>query len=353
MKTLSDKTNLTAAEILAIAADAPEKLFSGDLTVAKSEYHALSRRWHPDYNPNPNATEVFQRIAELYRKTQKLIETNRWRGAGILELLTNNSGAVSRKIPYFKSAKFELGDVYMCETEIVFSIEREFADLFENAQRRIASFKFANERMQKEIGRNLPEVPECFAAGERLLMVLPKPADMILLEDLREYFGGAIDARHVAWIVGSLHNLACYFDYAGFVHHDISPLTIWVSPESHSVKLLGGWWFARRKGEPLSALPARTIKFAPADAVRNKRADARTDLELIRQTGRELLGASGSARLETSEKVPAAMTRWFNGATSGAAVTDYELWRNVLEMDFGKPRFCRLNIEPNAVYGKL
>ena len=63
MKIVSDKINLTGERILAIAGNAPEKLFSGDLNVAKSEYHALSRFWHPDHNKNSEAAAVFQRVS--------------------------------------------------------------------------------------------------------------------------------------------------------------------------------------------------------------------------------------------------------------------------------------------------
>lgn len=352
MKTIEDKINLTAAEILAIPEKSPEKLFSGVLEIARSEYHTLCRRWHPDYNRDANATTVFQHVNNLYQTAQQLIETNSWRGAGVLELPLAGSGAASaaKRIRYFKKADFELGEMYIGETQIAFAVRRDYADLFENARRKIANFQFANLSMQKEMRCNLPDNPEYFATAERLIMLLPKAPDMVLLADLLEHLGGAIDARHVAWIGSGLQNLACYFDYAGIVHQDISPQTVFISPENHSVALLGGWWYANFAGERIFALPKRTINVAPADVLRNKRADARVDLELTRQTGRELLGENGSAPIKTSGKIPAAMARWFNGATSGSAVADYQLWKNVLEMDFGKPRFCRLDIERGAIY---
>ena len=356
MKTLDDKINLTSAEILSISENAPEKLFSSDLNVARNEYLCLSRRWHPDHNRDWQATAIFQHVTKLYRKTQELIKDGAWRGAGVLELpaadVSSRSGSsASRQMKYFKRTKFELGDLYLGETNIAFSVERLYADLFENARRQIANFRFATASMQKEIEPNLPHCAEYFTTRERLIMVLPKLADAVLLEDLLEYLGGAIDARHVAWIGSCLHNLACYFEYSDVVHHDISPRTIFVSPKLHAGMLLGGWWYARPTGEKINALPHRTINVAPGDVIRRKQADGRVDLELIRQTGRELLGDPRGAGLKTNKKIPAAMSRWFNGATSGSAVTDYELWRNVLEMDFGKPPFVGLNIEPAAIYG--
>lgn len=359
MNSIENEIDLEARRILAISADQPEKLFTGDLWIAKSEFHELSRRWHPDRNRHLAATTVFQRIAELYRAAQDLIRANRWRGAGVLELAADEnagdestSNVVLKRIPYFKIVEFELGEMYVGETAVAFAVEQQYADLFLNANRRITSFRFANAPMRSEIAKSLPATPEYFATDERLIIILPKTADQILLQDLLEYLGGAIDARHVAWIINRLQNLACYFDYAGIVHQDISLRTVFVSPEFHTAAIFGGWWYAAAANEKISVLPVRTTEFAPPDAIRRKRADGRTDLELIRQLGRELIGVENGASIKLDKNVPAAMRRWFDGATSGRAVTDYELWRNVLQMDFGKPKFCPLNVEPAAIYEK-
>ncbi|HEY8562233.1 MAG TPA: J domain-containing protein [Pyrinomonadaceae bacterium] len=356
MKSIYETIDLTAEQILAISENAPERLFSGDPAIARREYYDLSRRWHPDRNRDSRATAVFQRVTELHRRAQQSIKAGRWRGAGILVLPVPLPGAGAmagaRQIKYFKRVEFELGDLFIAEKEVAFSVERRYADLFETARRRIEGFRFANAAMRKEIARALPRRPEFHTAADRLIMVLPKDPDAILLEDLLEHLGGALDARHVGWIVNRLYNLACYLDYAGVVHHDIGPRAFFVSPRFHSGALLGGWWYARARGESLKALPRRTIDCAPPDLTRLRRADLRADLELIRQTGRELLGAVNTMPTNMNGKIPPAMARWINGATSGSAVTDYRLWKGVLEMDFGAPRFVRLDVEPDAIYGK-
>lgn len=337
--------NLTAEKILAIAATAPEKLFSGDLALAKSEYHELCRFWHPDRNRTASAARIFQHINLLYDNAVELLRKNMWRGAGFFEITSEKT---TRRIFYRRNVEFELGEMYVGETEVIFSLKRDFQDLFENARRQIARLPFADARMRAETARYLPHKPEFLATAERLLMLVAKPPDVILLADLLDYCGGALDARHVCWISGGLHNLACYFNYAGIAHQDIGAHSYFVSPRNHYGMLLGGWFYARRTNETLQALPARTIKNAPADVLRNKIAAGRTDLELIRATGRELLGDASGANLPA---IPAALNRWFNGATSGDAVTDYELWKNAVQMSYGKPRFVSWDVDANAVYG--
>jgi hypothetical protein len=341
-------TQLSAEQILAIPEGAPEKLFSGDLETAKSEYRVLGRHWHPDQNPHPQALRVFQHILMLYRQAKELIENDSWRGAGVLELYRN--GNLLRYVEYFKSVPFELGEMFIAENAIVFSIAKENKDLFENAKKQIASFKYANSVMEKEVGRYLPQNPEYFSTPDRLILVLPKSPDLVLLADLRDYLGGEIAPQHVGWIQNGLHNLICYFNYAGITHNDISLQTYFVSPRYHYGVLPGGWWYACRNGEKLKALPNRTVSLAPSDVLRHKRADARVDLELIRAVGREMLGDPNGSRLKTDKKVPAPMSNWLNGATTGQAVLDYQLWRKVLEKSFGKPRFIKLDVEVNAIY---
>ena len=46
------------------------KLFNLDLLsdseVIKTRYKELVKEWHPDYNSNPNAVEIFQKISVAY-----------------------------------------------------------------------------------------------------------------------------------------------------------------------------------------------------------------------------------------------------------------------------------------------
>lgn len=343
----------TAAEILRITVDAPEKLFSGDLATAKREFYALSRLWHPDHNPQRDALQVFQHIARLYAQAQECLKNNTWRGAGVLTVNATRAGmSYPRQFAYHKVRPFELGEMYLAETAVIYAVRREFADLFENARRHLAGFRYADDAMQAETARYLPAVPEYCATPERLVMVVPKSPEMILLADLQEFAGGALAMRHVAWMQSGLHNLACYLNYAGLVHHDLGPETYFVAPKLHYGQLLGGWWYAQEKGAKLQALPQRTLQHAPADVIREKRADARVDWELIRLTGRELLGDASGAHLAANPDVPGPIAQWLNGATSGGAVSDYRLWKSVLREAYGKPRFHALDIDAAMVYGK-
>src|SRR4051794_908284 len=76
--------NLNKRQILAIPENTPEKLFSGDLENARSEFYRLGRIWHPDRNADLEAPRVFQHITNLYQKAKEMIKTDSWTGRGEL-----------------------------------------------------------------------------------------------------------------------------------------------------------------------------------------------------------------------------------------------------------------------------
>jgi len=151
--------------------------------------------------------------------------------------------------------------------------------------------------------------------------------------------------------MSSLYNTACYLNFAKIAHHDFSPSSIFVAPQQHTTALLGGWWYAAQMGSPLQAMPARTVDLTPDEILKSKKADGRVDLELIRATGRELLGDPNGSRLLGSKEVPQALADWLRLPTSGDALTDYRAFKDeVLPRSFGKRRYVEWNLAPSAIY---
>ena len=54
--------------------------------------------------------------------------------------------------------------------------------------------------------------------------------------------------------------------------------------------------------------------------------DIRTDLELIRALGRELLGDATSLRLEREKAAPRPMLDWLRLPAGDSALRDYRIW---------------------------
>ncbi len=349
---MKDRAALTADELLAIPAGEPEKLFTGELAAVKGEFHALAMVWHPDRHGAADAAakercqQVFNHIRRLYELAEGKLRDGIWHRPGELRL-TVKAGK-SYVIRYRKRHLFELGEMYIGRTIVAFVIAPENADFFANARQAIGGFRFADEAMRNEFTKHLPRLEAVIETGSCLLMVVSKTPDLVLLRDLLDRLGGAMDPRHVAWILSSLYNLACYLDWSGLAHNAMALDTYFISPEQHRGALLGGWWYARPCGEKLLGAPQRTVTYAPVGAMSAAIADPRTDLELIRALGRELLGDATGMRLD--RKTPKPMLDWLRYASSGRAFREYGAWKEVLRESYGAPRFVSMGTSASDIY---
>jgi hypothetical protein len=334
---MSATATLTADQLLRIPATTPEALFPPDKAAIERVWRALAARWHPDRNPGTEATSVFQHVAALRRAALQRLNRGEWWAPGCVTL-TGDDGRAWR-LRYMRRSAFELGELLVGNDIAAWIVDAAHDDLAAAALRTIGDFRFADDAMRAAASRYLPSVAGTVMTADRRAVVMRKPADMILLADLLRHEGGRLDARHVAWILSELLCCACWLQWAGLTHNAIAPGTVFVSPADHAVAVLGGWWYAAPAGARLAALPARSVALAPADIVRRKQADPRTDLELIRGLGRDMVADA-----------PPALAAWLAEASRGSARDDYTHWQKVLTDAFGPRRFAALNVRFDGVY---
>jgi len=337
--------------LLAIPEERPERLFKGSIDDVKKAYRLLAMKWQPDRSRDPGALAVFQHIGRMLESAEAKIALGDWPGSGAVRL-----AAVDGKtweINYLRRHRFELGSMYVAPTAVAFEVERAHADLVGRAERTVKELDYADASMREQISRHLPAYPfaGAFDTGTAYVIVMRKTPDLLLLRDVLNHFDGRLDPRHVAWVVSSLLNLCCYFQYAGITHNALSPDTCFMSPAEHSVAVLGGWWYAARSGERMAAAPARTLEWAPHDLFDIGQADIRTDLELVRAIGRELLGDVSGMRLARESDARAAMIEWLRLPASDHPIDEYRTWRSqVLHDSFGARRFAELPLTHSDIY---
>ena len=344
-----DITALPAETLLAIPLSVPEHLFTGDPDQARREFRTLVAIWHPDRCSRPEATAVFQHLSRLYATAERKLRNGAWQTPGLLTL--RGSDGTRYQIRYLCEREFELGQLFIGPETATWLVEKQHADLFQNGLDAISGLRFADGRMAAQLQPGLPEIAARFETADCLALVLRKAPDLLLLSDVLEHFDGRMDARHVAWIVSSLLNLACYLDYAKLAHNAILTDAVFISPPRHSSALLGGWWYAVRQGQAMRAAPALTVQYAPFDVINHQRGDIRTDLELVRAVGRALLGDISGARLARDKAAPPAMLDWLRLPASGSPVQEYQTWQGrVLKASFGERRFVKLDLAVNDLY---
>lgn len=345
---MKDVSKFSAAEILATSS--PESLFTGDVEIAEQEYRKLSQLWHPDRNPT--ADGVFAQVNVLYHQALDKLKAGTWHTPGLF-IIKDLSGK-KFQVRYLKHHPFELGDLFIGQHLITYLIHKDAADLFQNAKRAIKSFKYANAKMESEMSRYLPQIHAENETEDYHVLVIKKTPDLILLRDLLAHQKGKVDPKHVAWIMSRLYNLACYLKHAGITHNSIGLDSFYVSPQHHSGALLGGWWYSTPANSKLIAVPTRTMTYAPHGLTSKKVADFHIDSELIRATGRELLGDGGGSKLLTDPKIPNALLNWLRVAGTGDAFREYEDWYKVVLKDsFGEHRFVELKVNSSDVYKEI
>ena len=340
---------LSAEAVLATPLYEPEAVFGDDPAALRSTYAALAKRWHTDVNKHPQAQAVMAHIVALHGAAKEKVARGTYTPVGTLQLKAKDGKAY--RLRYLKRHPFELGTMYISEKQVVFCVQSKFKPLYANALKVIKGLTFANDKMQAEMKPRLPNIKAAFETDDECVLVMHKDAELVLLRDLLNHEKGQVEHRHVAWMLRRFLSHACYLNFAGLAHNAISPDTYFVSPEHHYGALLGGWWYAAPLGGTLTHLPTRTAALAPSDVIRNKKADARVDLELVRAMGRELLGDLGGSTLIGRKDIPKPLVDWLRQPTSGKGVTDLKTFEeHVLPKSYGPRRFAKWSVKPTDIY---
>ena len=310
----------------------------------KSKYKELVKEWHPDTNDSPEAPNAFAKITELYDKALELLENGQWEKTNYILISKDNGKKI--EINYDTCFEFELGTCYVTKTKIVYLLGKDKEKYYNNAIQRMGSLQYKDKRMEDDLSRFLPKVYQTFRTknGEYAI-VLDKTEDVYPLKDVFEYFGEKINDRHVAWIISRLCNLTCYFEFSGLVHNGIHLNNCFVSPQNHSILLLGGWWYTTGKDEKMIGTTKDIFSIMSVSAKESKKSSTVTDLESVKLLGRQLLGEIKSRKLSLDRSVPKPFIAFLTGGSGRNAYEEFTKWDKALEDSYGKRKFIQMKIK--------
>lgn len=309
---------MMAHEILAIKT--PEKLIGRDQSYWKTKFRDLMMAWHPDHCKDPKANEVFIHIRSLCDMAEAKIAHGMW-------------GLTITK-------KFAIGFETAGRERIHFAITENNKALYENGIDFMQRLSKANYK--KRLGEFKEFLPvQILTDEDNLRVTVMKDPAYVPLREVVDKLGGKLEPRHVAWIMNRLYSIACFLHLENISHQDISLDTVYISPEKHQAALLGGWWYACTFDARVSRIPQRTFNLLPWEVTRKKIASEKTDLDLIRAVGREMLG-DGDA--------PAPIKQWLKEVSTQDAFEEYTKWELVLEKSFGKRKFVPMEIDIEEIY---
>lgn len=339
-----DALSLSASDLLKITT--PEKLFSPDNL--KLQLARLRKAWHPDLNKSPDATAVFNHITQLHQQAESALASNSWRGSSVVQWETDSSYI---EFKYLRMKDFELGQEYISKSRILYLLKgKDNRSFFDNYRSR-TKFEFASDRMKEQFLPVLPEVEKIASFGDIHGVLLKRHPNSVSLRDLLEYFGGKIEAKHVAWIMNRLYNMVCYFNHNQISHLALSLDSVYVNPELHTAHIYGGYWYSKKYGDTVKNVPAALLEYYPKSLRVTKQANPLIDAALLKVIGLQLLGdkfASGSILLR-DKSIPQAMVRFLQLPVDDNPVKDFRAWNKVIDASLGPRKFVKLEVDTDKI----
>ena len=336
----------TAEAILTM--NSPGDLFSNDEVKIKTEYRNLAKHWHPDINHHPRAVEVMKKVNDLYHSGVEMLKAGQWVRKNYIQFHTVDHKKIG--ITYLAQRDFELGKMYICNQSIVYVVEKKHQSFYENYIRRNENLSFPNDKMKDDFVKYLPHIQDRFETEEYLAIKVSKPQDVLSLRDVLTYYKGNMPDRHMAWVLSTLYNMACFLDYNKLVHMGLTVDNYFISPQYHSGVLLGGWWYTVGVGEKLTGAPKDVFNIITPKVKTDKKGHVSTDLDSIRQIGRELIGDKLGSRLLTNTTLPKPIIDWLMGGSVNKPIDEYTRWGETLDRGYGKRTFVEMKISSSDLY---
>lgn len=300
----------------------------------KNEYRQLIKQFHPDTNKDSRSTECISIITKLYNN---VIKNNILEG----ELLKIKGKNNQYSINYFYYSNFELGSYYVCKNNLVFLIKKEHEKYYKNYLQTVKSLKYVNTKMENEFKRYFPNIVKTDEAENEYILIISKTEDVVSLKNVAEYYGDkGVPIKHVAWIMNRLFNIASYFDFYNIVSNGICLDSIFISPQHHTVLILGGWWYTINDSEKLIGMPKSVYNAMPKSILIKKTANIKIDLESIKNVGKALL---------ENQSYDEKLTRYFLENVEDKATKEFESFNNILFKIFGKRKFINWNIDQKII----
>lgn len=308
------------------------ELFSADSKEAKKQFREYCKLYHPDANDSEEAARVFAHINEIY-STGMSTTSGGYNGK---EEVTFKDKETGKGFTLTNAHKFTTSTciVYHTSTKVVFVFDKQ--KYYDNYIKSVDGLKYKDSNMKKEMARYFPVINRHFETEDgQFVIVINKTTEVLNLGEIYKAYklrGEKIPGTQLAWMINRLYNLTCYNHY--MMHRAFNGLSLenlWVSPEMHSILLLGGNEFAVKQGDKMIGVPADVYDTMQIKTKSDKISSISTDLESIRALGRKLCAGNKDVEL---------LYEFFNhGVKEADPLREWKAYEEVMVKQFGKRQF--------------
>lgn len=315
-------------------------IFSKDKDEAKKQFRYYCKSYHPDVDNSPNAQKIFGKLMELYNKVSsnktvahpddKMVFLSKATGKGfeIVSPVSVNAGTCM---------------IHHTAKKVVLSYNKDFKKSYDKYLDEIKKFRYEDEAMRKQFEPLFPKVIKQFEDTEGNFIILLDKTDEVLnlgvILDAYRRKGEAFPKKHAAWIVNRLYNLEAYLHFYKRVFNGFSINNLWVSPEFHTVLLLNGWEYCTNIGDKMIGCPKDVYKVLPIKVRDNHLSHPLTDMESIKQIGRELFKGSDCTNI---------LKFLDEGSEDVSPLDEWKEFENAVMADFGVRKFVVWDDVPYA-----
>lgn len=327
----------------------PKILFQGKgETENKKIYKKLSLKWHPDKNiGKENTDKVFSHINTLYDKISTISVSKN----NLNEITISSTDGKEYNLKYLKKYITEIGINYISHEYVVYFFANSEKDNVLKNIKIIENIQYADEKMKNEFSKYVPKIFKTINTVDGVYLLFKKEKQFINLSDVLNHLKGKISPEHVAWILSSIYNFTCFLHYNKIMHGGILSDHIFIDPETHQIRLIGGWWYAKLSGEKLDFLSKSAFNLASSNMLKDKTAELKLDLSMIKLLGRTLLGDSNGVKLQHDQTIPKPFSNWLLEPDSFDIFSTYSHWiNNILHDSFGKRRFVKFDLSYKDLY---
>lgn len=297
----------------------------------RSKFRECAKLVHPDVCSDPRAEEAFNHLAKLNDRAMECIRLGCWDETDMLRL------PGKPKIRYRHSIWFELGKRYVTDDQVIWVLD---SDKEKYLKRYVhAELTYKDGKMAAMYTKRMPVVTD-FTNQAIFLKKDPKefPMDLFL-----SAYGDKLTARDIAWMISRMCDLLCFLHFQGLTLNGIEPENLFINPDTHTISIYGGWWYATKIGQKMIGVSKNIYNIMPFDIRNTKIASPATDIESVRIMFH---------RICEGKDIPKPINNWLNAGSLENPIEEYERWNEALDKSWGQRKFMVFSANADEIYSQ-
>jgi len=313
----------------------------------KKEYLGMISKLHPDKCKDELASQAAAKLNMFYAEAKIASKHNAWKSSK--QILTIDLEKSTIEIKYRYATKTEVGNMYVSDSLVTFTFNKE--KFYKNFLDSLSFVSYKDENMKKYFSQFLPNVKRSFKDTHNIYyIILSKQKQVYPLSLVADIFS---QKEHAAWVLTRLLNLCVLFQQNNFSHCGIDLNSCFVDLRSHGIYLLGGWQFATKHDNKLSATTKKIFDNLPPSIKASKISNPLIDIESTKFLVKELLKANSLMQLEKVCGKEMAQFLFSTINSSFVSLDELKRWEHARSKTFSKHEFVVIDAKTSeSIYKK-